>query len=214
MAQPLKFNCTSCGQAINIPAPQESGIFRVICPHCGHVIKIKYTPKPIHMAPTPQQPPKPAPSMPQKDELLEKAKHAPTQRFGSLGEMVGDAAPYSKSLLASPAPKRGVKMPKLSMVRLGMDKQYFPLHEGDNLVGRKDPASPVDVELEGDETISRRSVNIRVEHQTGTVSYTLTVLKALNPVLVNNVAIAVGQTCSLRPGCSICLGQTILRLEE
>lgn len=212
MAKPLQFKCTSCGQVITMPAPQGSGVFQVICPHCGHVLKIKYNPKPIQMAPS-QQTQKPAPQAPKKDDAVEQARHAPTQRFGSLGDMLG-GIPSAASSPRPAASKGNGKSPKLSMVRLGMDKQYFPLHEGDNFVGRKDPSSPVDVEIEGDGSMSRKSVCIHVERCGAAYSYTLSVHKATNPVKVNNIEVPVGQTTTMTVGSSLYLGQTMLRLEE
>lgn len=213
MAQPLKFKCTSCGRVIAIPAPGVAGVFNVKCPHCERVLKIKYNPKPIQMAPS-QPTQNPAPQAPKKDDAVEQARHAPTQRFGSLGEMLtatgGSPAPHGVSSHAAPASN----LPKLSLVRIGMDKMYFTLHEGDNTIGRKDPTNPVDVEIEGDGTISRKSVVLHVERCGAQYACSLSVLKATNPVMVNNVTVPVGQTAAVAIGSSICLGQTVLRLEK
>lgn len=104
---------------------------------------------------------------------------------------------------------------RLSIVRLGCDKQYFPLHVGENIIGRKDNAQPSDVAIDGDMTISRKSMKITVAPMgCNNYSYLLTVLKATNPVQVNGVPVAIGQTVPLMMGTSILLGQTLLRLEK
>ena len=208
MANVIKVTCRSCGQEINTPAPAQGGVYLLTCPYCQGQMKIKYTPKPITMG-VPTQPvpasasassPAPAPAG------ANDVRHNPTRRFGPNG--MGFGAPMPQPQM----PTAGFG--RLSMVRLGCDKEYFPLKMGDNIVGRKDIAKPSDIQLEGDPTISRRSVQINVSPANGGYVYMLTVLSAANPVILNGKTIAEGQTAPMTIGATLVMGQTILRLEK
>lgn len=218
MANVIKITCRSCGKELNIPAPQQPGIYTVTCPFCQGQMKVKYNPKPITFAtpmqPTPTANPMPTPMqspMPNPMPANNAAQHNPTRRFNMQGGMPG-AMPFSAPTPQPQPAANGVA--RLSMVRLGCDKEYFPLHVGENIIGRRDDSQPSDVAIDGDMTMSRRSVKIVVSFVNGGCQYQLTVLKAANPVQVNGTAVAMGQTVPLTMGASIYLGQTMLRLEK
>ena len=82
------------------------------------------------------------------------------------------------------------------------------------MVGRKDFSKPSDIQIDGDMTISRRSVRILVSPANGGYTYQLTVLSAANPVRLNGALVAEGQTVPMAMGASLLMGQTILRLEK
>ena len=201
MANVIKFACKFCGQEINTPAPQQAGMYVISCPHCKKQMRVKYTPRPISMASSPQT------SQSSPASNTENVRHSPTRRFN---DSMGPS--WKESSLQEP--KIVGNVGRLSMVRLGFDKEYFPLRIGENTIGRKDPTQPSDIEIGDDETMSRRSVMITVSEAGGGYTYKLTVLKTFNPVLVNGVSLAVGQSMHLSIGASLCLGQTVLRLEK
>ncbi len=200
MANVIKFACKYCGQEVNIPAPSKAGLYSITCPHCSKQMRVQYTPKPIRMgsAPKVSSPPSPIDT--------EKARHTPTRRFNTSEELLKNAS----AQVQRPSSSIG----RLSMVRLGCDKKYFPLQLGENMVGRKDSTCPSDIEIDGDETMSRRSVLITVSKGSGGYDYMLTVLKTYNPVLVNGQSLTVGQTVRMSIGTSLYMGQTMLRLEN
>lgn len=201
MANVIKFACKYCGQEVNFPAPQQAGIYAVVCPHCQKQMKVKYSPKPITMNPSSEPAPPSAASLD-----TEKMRHTPTRRFNSPDELLRGGSSQSQKVSSC--------VGRLSLVRIGCDKEFYPLHLGDNTVGRKDSSQPSDIEIDGDPTISRRSIKIIVSEANGGYTYSLTVLRTFNPVLVNGASMSVGQTIHINIGASIYLGQTMLRLEK
>ena len=199
MPSVIRFSCKFCGQEINIPAPSQVGIYSITCPHCQKQMKVQYTPKPITLASAPN-----VSSTPSSVEM-ERVRHTPTRHFNSPEDLL------EKSSSRSSRSSSGIG--RLSMVRIKKEKEYFPLHIGENSIGRKDPTQPSDIEIGGDDTMSRRSVLITVSAHMEGYSYSLTVLKCANPVLVNGSPVPVGQTVSLAVGASLFMGQTMLRLE-
>ena len=200
MAKVIKFACKYCGQEVNFPAPQQAGMYAVACPHCLKQMQVKYSPKPITMASSPQPASAPTPSD------AEEWRHKPTRRF-----------PLDEGLFRNPSSqpqKPSSNVGRLSLVRLGCDKEYYSLRLGENTIGRKDSTLPSDIEIDGDPTISRRSIMITISENYGGYTYLLKVLKVFNPVLVNGISLSVGQTLQLNIGASIYLGQTMLRLEN
>lgn len=218
MASVIKLACKYCGQGLNIPAPQQAGVYTITCPFCQGQMKVKYNPKPITVAQPAQSTPMSIPTQPTPMSFPgqptpmsgSNAQHNPTRRFNNTPGAMPFSAPTPQPQQAS----AGMSAGRLSLVRLGCDKEYFPLHIGDNIIGRKDYDQPSDVAIEGDLTMSRRSVKLTVSPMAGGCSYMLTVLKAANPVLINGAAVAIGQTVPLTMGASIFMGQTMLRLEK
>lgn len=200
MADVIKFECKYCGQEVNIPAPQQAGMYAVLCPHCQKKMKVQYTPKPITMASAPKA------STTSTSTDTEKVRHAPTRRFNSPDELLKNAC------ISSQVPSNSIG--RLSLVRLGHNKEYYQLRQGGNTIGRKDVTQHSDIEIDGDETMSRRSVLLTVSKENGGYIYTLKVLKSVNPVLVNGQSVCVNQIAHLKIGASIYLGQTLLRLEK
>lgn len=88
-------------------------------------------------------------------------------------------------------------------------KKEFAIKTGENIVGREDPGTPSDLQF-SDPQMSRRSVCIEATPNQGSFSYTLRVLKALNPVIVNGQAFTVGAYIKLVDNTVITLGQTVL----
>ena len=199
MANVIKFACKYCGQEVTFPAPQQAGIYAVVCSQCHKQMKVKYSTNPTTMASSPQS----ISSHP--SSSTEELRHTPTRRFNTSEELLKGTSPKVS--------QHSTGIARLSLVRLGCEKEYFLLHKGDNIVGRKDAIQRSDIEIDGDATISRRSIMITVSESKEGYSYSLTVLKIFNPVLVNGASMSVGQTIQLNIGASIYMGQTMLRLE-
>ena len=83
------------------------------------------------------------------------------------------------------------------------------LLDGSTVIGRKDPNTPSDIQFI-DPEMSRRSVQIDAEPRNGVMTFTLTVLKDLNPVLVNGRRVPQGMSVLLKSGVKIKMGQTTL----
>lgn len=219
MASVIKVACKHCGKEINFPAPPQAGVYVLTCPYCQGQMKVKYNPKPIIVAnptqPIPMATPRmaaAAPSMqapPPPQPNMNDVRHKETRRFDA-GQLGSYGMPGAQPQAQVPSSGFG----RLSLVRLGADKEYFPLRLGENVVGRKDFSKPSDIQIDGDMTISRRSVRILVSPANGGYTYQLTVLSAANPVRLNGALVAEGQTVPMAMGASLLMGQTILRLEK
>ena len=71
-----------------------------------------------------------------------------------------------------------------------------------------------DISIKNDSSMSRRSIKIDVVQSPKGFIFKLTVLKATNPVLHNNVALSTGETVSLNFGDNIVLGKTRFRFDK
>ena len=90
--------------------------------------------------------------------------------------------------------------------------KIFPLQKGENVIGRKDPYEPSDIELD-DPTISRRSIIINVEEKGNGYKYRFKVIKCTNPVCVDGEQKDVNIEYYIEPGAKILLGRTTLILK-
>ena len=89
-------------------------------------------------------------------------------------------------------------------------RKHYKLLVGANVIGRKDKKTPSDVEFD-DPEMSRRSVKIdAIPDGQGDYSFTLTVMKALNPVKVNNQQVIQGTSATLKHNDTITMGKTTL----
>lgn len=103
---------------------------------------------------------------------------------------------------------------KLILLRKGWLNKDYPLGIGSHTVGRHDPSMMSDISVKNDSSMSRRSIKIDVNQSSKGFTFKLTVLKATNPVLHNNVALQGGETVSLNFGDSIVLGKTRFRFDK
>lgn len=93
-------------------------------------------------------------------------------------------------------------------------RKHHTLHQGSNIVGRKDNRQPSDLEFD-DPEMSRRSVKIdAIPDGKGRFTFTLTVLKSLNPVTLNGNTVAVGTSVRLNHNDSIVMGKTSLTFKS
>jgi len=103
---------------------------------------------------------------------------------------------------------------KLLLLRKGWFNKEFKLNLGSNIVGRldTDPAGNSDIAITDDPSMSRRSIDIRVDHtDTNGYMFSLKVLRATNPVLINREPLMPGESFSLNFEDSIILGKTQFR---
>lgn len=164
-------------------------MLRVACPACQKTMHISFAnPKPIQMAPGQGGQPR----------AEEHRSELPT-----------GCAPSSEEL------ERAQGRGKLVQLR-GMFKKNisFDLCLGDNVVGRQDSSQPSHIMIEGDPSVSRRSICIHVQLRSDYLIYTLRVMKCANPVLVQGREMQVGEETFLNFGDVIQLGQTRLRFEK
>ncbi|MDE6317599.1 MAG: FHA domain-containing protein, partial [Muribaculaceae bacterium] len=121
-----------------------------------------------------------------------------------------------KTIVISPKEYQGFRG-KLIMVRQLWSNKEFKLYPGSNVVGRydSDPRGNSDIAITDDPSMSRRSIDIRVEYDDlrGYV-FELNVLRATNPVLVNHEPKMPGDSFALNFGDSIILGKTLFRFEK
>ena len=89
----------------------------------------------------------------------------------------------------------------------------FRLFTGTTIVGRKDSKTPSDIQFD-DPEMSRRSVQLDVEMHNGVTTVILTVLKDLNPVLVNGIRVPQGDSVRLISETRIKMGQTELTFKK
>lgn len=103
---------------------------------------------------------------------------------------------------------------KLILLRRKWFNKDFILVKGSNLVGRydPDPRENSDIAISDDPSMSRRSIEILVEYNDlSGYTFFLRVLRATNPVLVNNNPLHSGEGLSLNFEDSIILGKTQFR---
>jgi hypothetical protein len=92
-------------------------------------------------------------------------------------------------------------------------RKHYQLLTGSNIIGRKDKKIPSDVEFD-DPEMSRRSVRIDVVPDgQGGFSFTLTVMKALNSVTVNDRQVGLSESIELKHNDVIVMGKTSMTLK-
>lgn len=103
---------------------------------------------------------------------------------------------------------------KLVLLRKGWLNKDYHLVEGKQIVGRFDENEVSDIAIKGDSSMSRQSIEIAVIKTSNGYKFKMTVLKAKNPVLLNNKPLTVGESLSLNFGDSITLGRTKFRFDQ
>lgn len=97
---------------------------------------------------------------------------------------------------------------------MGLVAERYQLKEGRTVIGREDEEEPSDISLSGDDTISRRSIEINIVADEYGFDYILKVLNASNPVKVNGKEIRIGEKKYLDVGDMITIGHTTLRFDN
>ncbi len=97
---------------------------------------------------------------------------------------------------------------------IGQRKVVYRLHEGSNVVGRYSDGVESDISIKGDEFMSRRSISIEVIQVEKGYLYKLRILRAANPVCVNDSPLQVDESRYLNFGDKITLGKTTFIFEK
>lgn len=181
----MSASCPMCGQQMKFYVPNTAGVLKITCtnPDCGKPFGVKITEQQIKLSTSGT--PNPAP------KKEEKVSHPVTDPSLPSGN--------STTGLAWLVQKKKYFFNK--------DKQYR-LEVGINTIGMFDPEDPSDIMIEGDRTISHRSISITVEKNAKGYKYLLTVHKAKNPVYLQKKEIAVGTSVYIEPGTEFVLGTT------
>lgn len=138
------------------------------------------------------------------------------------GDSVGITCPQCKNHINIKIREKAIHLPgqepptheaRPRLMLTDGSQRDFVLRHGSNIIGRKDTDVEQDIAIDGDPTISRRSLEIQVSLATGGgCAFRLKVLNAKNPVYVNNSPLHVGNSITLRPGDTLMLGGTKMKL--
>lgn len=242
MEQPvLRLTCSQCGRVINVKRPAKPGKYSIPCPGCGSKIGLLIKNEVAAATPSPAVPPAPpAPNnsmMPERRAVGDFMKGEPTQVECAFGcGYVHQVTPVEAgtnrfmcprckgrtsfevrdvtikiSKIQNYQPFRG----KLILIRRGWFNKEFRLTAGSNIIGRydTDPRRNSDIAISDDLSMSRRSIDISMEHnELSGFNFRLKVLRATNPVLVNDNPLLIGEDFSLNFNDSIVLGKTRFKL--
>lgn len=179
--------CPKCGQVVKFYMPEQECVVKLKCPQqqCGQVFGVKITQKEIHLG------------------------NGATQQQSGGQQQQGGAHPVTDPIVNTGGTPSGV------IARLLQKKEHFynkdkfhVLHLGANTIGMFDPQSPSDIMIEGDRTISHRSVTITVESVGSSYKYLLTVNRSKNPVRLSGKTIAEGTSIYIQPNQELVLGRT------
>lgn len=103
---------------------------------------------------------------------------------------------------------------KLTLIRKGWLNKSFRLRQGKQVIGRQDSSYPSDISISNDSSMSRRSVEIDVQHTPKGYFYRLTVLKTTNPVVLNGQPMRTGESVLLNFGDILVMGKTKFRFDK
>lgn len=235
----MKFNCLNpeCGKPIQLPRPERSGTYAITCPHCKVKKNLKLKGIDAYNGTQSSQSVQTDNSEKEPVELLDdfvvgqeysfKCPHCNAQEIGFKTDIPGLRAipcPNCQGKIKFDVRKKTEKIiltdtvqtfkGKLILLRRGWLNKDFKLEKGKYVIGRYDEDEPSDIQIKNDDSISRRSIVIEVKHSEKGYTFKLTVLKATNPVLHNNVPLMAGESVSLNFGDSIIMGKTKFRFDK
>lgn len=175
----LSTKCPKCGQVVRFYSPCQEGIIKVKCPHTECMHTFGV-------------------------KVTEKQI-----RLGSGKASEKDPHHVTDPIINSSGIPSGKIACLLQKKRHFYNKyKYYALALGANTIGMYDPASPSDIMIEGDSTISHRSVTIVVESMGSFYKYLLTVNKSKNPVFLSGKVIPVGTSVYIQLNQEFVLGKT------
>ena len=96
--------------------------------------------------------------------------------------------------------------------QLTWGEESFPLHSGQNWIGRTDWEITSDVMVD-DEFLSRRSAFIEVNETDDVFTYSFVLQRTTNKVLINDKSVKVGERVNLEIGDKISMGNTLFELK-
>ncbi|MDE5976263.1 MAG: FHA domain-containing protein [Muribaculaceae bacterium] len=232
-----------CGKEIRMRHPGKGGIFKVTCPHCKATKSIRLKePGATQAGAAPSVAEKASTPLPDNSAKTPialdadfvvgrpysvKCPHCGRQEIGFQTEKAGNrviSCPLCKGKIGFEVRKptevlinteqiqhfRG----KLTLLRRGWLNKDYILPEGKTSVGRYDESEKSDIAIKKDSSMSRRSIEIETKLTEKGFLFKLTVLKATNPVLVNDRPLTKGESISLNFGDTIKLGVTKFRFDK
>ena len=180
----ISTKCPKCGQVVRFYSPGHMGVVMVKCPNgeCGHPFGVRITEKEIKFGGVNNQ----------EEAAQEKKSH-----------------PVTDPIINTKGTPTGGIARLLQKKRHFFNKdKYHALNLGANTVGMDDPSLPSDIMIEGDRTISHRSITSLVEAVGSSYKYLLTVNKSKNPVYLSGKVIPVGTSLYIQLGQELILGKT------
>lgn len=187
--------CPKCGQVVRFYSPGQTGLVKVRCTNgsCAHVFGVRLTEREIAVG--------------------SKAQNGNIASPQSSMESNSESHPPTDPIVNTGGTPSGSIARLMQKRRLFFKKdKYYGLHIGANTVGMYDTMSTSDIMIEGDPTISHRSVTINVEVMGSTYKYLLTVARATNPVLLSGKVLPIGTSVYMQLGQELVLGKTHLYL--
>jgi hypothetical protein len=242
MEKLLLINCPNedCHKQFKMKAPAKAGVYKLECPFCHRIFSVRINEAQLGDSPSQAQqsqttPPDFTNAAPKKYEGLANVgkpleftcPHCHKQPLRYTPKEIGIksfACPlcHGKIVVEAIGETKHIELTgelqlfngKLTLLRKLLPSKSFKLKSGSNIIGREDADMPSDISVSSDNTMSRRSINIEVTKNDKGYAFKLKVLKATNPVLVNNQPLSSGEAISLNFGDSIMLGKTKFRFEK
>lgn len=233
-----------CGKTIQLARPEITNVYAVTCPHCGVKKALKligqdnFGKEQNHAAQAELKKPDVEDNSAKQAILIEEdfvvgsqhkilCPHCKKQEIAFSSQKPGmrsincpkckgiikfDVRPLTEKIIITEAIQK-VKG-KLVLLRKGWLNKEFKLKEGKQTIGRFDEDVPSDISVKNDSSMSRRSIMIDVIPSMKGYIFKLNVLKATNPVLINNNPLLPGEAVSLNFGDIILLGKTKFRFDK
>ena len=194
----IKCNNAECGKQFRMYAPENGGLIRVACPYCKQVMVINFGEPEKPAAEQAQCEASQSQESPQPQESPQQAAQQPKKPTRDLDE--GNR-------------RKGKLVQRTGFLRRDIEHR---LRTGDNIIGRYDVAMPSTIQITGDPTMSRQSVNIQMKYdeQTLCVSYLFRVKNAKNPVTLNGRQLTIDEEVYLKFGDTFTLGSTTFKFVE
>lgn len=224
-----KIKCTNCGKVMAVRTPDKPGVFKVKCTGCGTELKFSIGhPKVAPQAPANQPPMLGQYEVSKQFKAVCPLCHGETSvHLAKKGMQQMQCSACGQVLMVEGMPaktvvgdglgffhgdmRRGIiRVHKGGISKMFGSGQQMMLKPGSNIIGRFDPMSPSNFNL-NDKAVSRRSLDIFVDSNPSQgITFRLTVLKASNPVYHNGQPLRVGDSLALKFGDTIKLGATTL----
>ena len=183
--------CPECNNEVRI-CPSEAGEHTFTCDSCNTRFTVRVDAE--------------------ADTFLPSKRPKPARGMLITPVIVSEVSEGEKTVISNSQPVTPTVRESAGFLQWGgmFSRKKYTLHEGANIIGRKDKRTPSDLEIE-DPEMSRRSVRIDViPESNGNLVYTLTILKSLNPIKINGKAMDEGISLKLRNNDTIVMGKTTL----
>lgn len=220
--------CVHCGIKIQLQKKKQQGQCKLVCPNpkCRHNLHILFDtskdPQTYSFLSTPQSDTSNQFSSSDKENThsseqpKKDKKKTIYKKDKKVAHSYEDEIPGEEDIPDSKK-KHPVLRESLFLTRkkfMGLIAERYQLKEGRTVIGREDEEEPSDISLSGDDTISRRSIEINIVADEYGFDYILKVLNASNPVKVNGKEIRIGEKKYLDVGDMITIGHTNLRFDN